>query len=214
MNFSVVRGADTIWGEAFAAELARQRRHLILIGENPEKLDTISLNIRNKYNVNVHHICSDDSSTENILKTCEAINTHFQVDMMINYTETGFAGKFEDYTIYGLERKLKTNHLSGILYAHQLLPNLMLHANACVVGLQCSASPLSRWQQALALFHIHFSEHLTEELKDSGLRFKNFSVVAPSGPDDQDYPLTGQVAGIVRELLHTISRAPADCNAI
>jgi short-subunit dehydrogenase len=214
MNFSVVRGADTIWGEAFAAELARQRRHLILIGENPEKLDTISLNISSKYNVNVHYICSDDSSTACILKTCEEINTHFQIDMLINYTETGFAKKFEEYAIYDLEKKLKTNHLSGILYAHQLLPNLMLHGNSCVVGLQCSASPLSRWQQALALFHIHFADHLTDELTDSGLRFKNFSVVVPTGPDNQDYPLTGQISGIVRELLHALSCTPADCHVI
>ncbi len=178
MNFSVIRGADTPWGKAFAKALAANNRHLILIGTQEAALESLVREIVQKHRVLVHYLVADDADTGSIITACERINDRFEVDLLINYAETGFHQRMEEYDIRTLDRKLKTNHASGILYLHQLLPNLLLHAHARVIGLWHCSHPVAAWEQALLAFYTRFAEHLNLELKDSGLVIKSFALPA------------------------------------
>lgn len=183
MNFSAVRGADTPWGKAFAKALAAGNRHLILIGANEAALEALVREIVQKHRVLVHYLVADDADTGSIINVCEKINDRFEVDLLINYAETGFHRRLEDYDIRSLDRKLKTNHASGILYLHQLLPNLLLHAHARVIDLWHCPHPLPAWEQVLLAFNMHFAEHLNLELNDSGLVINSFALTAFSGSE-------------------------------
>ena len=178
MNFSVVRGADTPWGKAFAKALAANNRHLILIGAKEAALESLVREIVQKHRVLVHYLVADDADTGSIIAACERINDRFEVDLLINYAETGFHLRLEEYDIRTLDRKLKTNHASGILYLHQLLPNLLLHAHARVIDLWHCPHPVAAWEQALLAFNMRFAEHLNSELNDSGLLINSFALPA------------------------------------
>lgn len=183
MNFSAIRGADTLWGKAFAKALAAANRHLILIGTKEAALEALVREIVQKHRVLVHYIVADDADTGSIVAACEKINDRFEVDLLINYAETGLHQRLEDYDIRTLDRKLKTGHASGILYLHQLLPNLLLHAHARVIDLWHCPQPVPAWEQALLAFHMRFAEHLNSELNESGLAVNSFALTPFSGPE-------------------------------
>lgn len=186
MNFSVVRGADTPWGNAFAKALAAGNRHLILIGAKEAALETLVREIVRNYRVLVHYLVADDADTGSIIVACEKINDRFEVDLLINYAETGFHHRLDAYDIRALDRKLKTNHASGILYLHQLLPNLLLHAHARAIDLWHCPHPVPAWEQALLAFNMRFAEHLNAELNDSGLAVNSFALPAFIGPESAE----------------------------
>jgi NAD(P)-dependent dehydrogenase (short-subunit alcohol dehydrogenase family) len=182
MNFSAIRGADTLWGKAFAKALAAANRHLILIGAKEAALEALVREIVQKHRILVHYLVADDADTGSIVAACEKINGRFEVDLLINFAETGLHRPLDDYDIRSLDRKLKTGHASGILYLHQLLPNLLLHAHARVIDLWHCPHPVPAWEQALLTFHMRFAEHLNSELNDSGLVINSFALTSFSGP--------------------------------
>ncbi len=204
MNFSVIRGADTLWGKAFAKTLAAANRHLILIGIKEAALEALVREIVQKHRVLVHYLVVDDADTGSMITACEKINDRFEVDFLINYAETGFHRRLEDYDVRTLDRKLKTSHASGILYLHQLLPNLLLHAHARVIDLWHCPHPVPAWEQALLTFHMRFAEHLNSELNDSGLVISSFALAAFSGAES-----TGRAAEILESVLPGIGEGRA-----
>ncbi|MCF0071257.1 SDR family NAD(P)-dependent oxidoreductase [Dyadobacter sp. CY261] len=183
MNFSVIRGADKPWGRVFARILATNKRHLILIGAREAALETLTREIVQKHRILVHYLVADDADTGSIISVCEKINDRFEVDLLVNHVETGFPLPLEDYDIRSLDRKLKTNHASGILYLHQLLPNLLLHAHARVIDLWCYSHPVPGWEQALLAFNMRFAEHFNEELSESGLQISSFGLPVFAGAE-------------------------------
>lgn len=181
MNFSVIRQADKPWGKAFANALAANHRHLILTGSDEPALEVLVRDIVRKYPVLVHYLVTDDADTASIIAACEKINDRFEVDLLVNYAETGFPLTLENEDIRSLDRKLKTSHASHILFLHQLLPNLLLHAHARVVNLWCSPQSVSVWEQALLTYHIRFAEHLNAEMDDAGLNIASFHLPVSDG---------------------------------
>jgi len=173
MNFSVIRNANTDLGNAIAITLADLGRHLILLGSDLISLEKMAENLRTSRKVKVFSISADDSSMHSILKACEIINNDFQVDLFINYSEINFYGKFSDQAVQTLDFNLKRNFLTGPIYTHQLLPNLMLHANAYVLNLYSSYnSKPSQWTTILNEQNINFSNYLGEDVEDSGVIVK------------------------------------------
>jgi len=185
MNFTVVRGADTPWGNAFARALAADKRHLILLGAREEELQTLLREIIRKHRVLVHYMISDDGDTGSIVSVCEKINDRFEVDLLINYTETGFGQRLDDYDVRSLDRKLKTQHATGILYLHQLLPNLLLHAHAQVIDLWCPSNHASGWEQTLIAFNTRFADYLNAEMRESGLRIDTIDLSSTAESTDR-----------------------------
>ncbi|GGM82902.1 hypothetical protein GCM10010967_13290 [Dyadobacter beijingensis] len=181
MNFSVVRGADTVWGKSFARVLAAQKRNLILIGARGPELEILVREIIQNHRVLVHYLVVDDADTGSIIAACEKINDRFDVDLLINYAETGWTMRLDDHDIRSLDRKLKTSHASGILYLHQLLPNLLLHAHARVIDLWCHSQPMAQWEQAMVGYHMRFAEHLHAEMRNSDLQIGGFALPAAHG---------------------------------
>lgn len=204
MNFSVIRGADTLWGKAFAKALAAVNRHLILIGAEEAALESLVREIVQKHKVLVHYLVADDADTGSIIGACEKINDRFEVDLLVNYAETGLFRSLEDYDIGTLDRKLKTSHASGILYLHQLLPNLLLHAHARVIDLWHCAQPVPAWEQALLTFHMRFAEHINAELNDSGLVISSFALTALSASESG-----GKAAVILESALQGFGESQA-----
>jgi short-subunit dehydrogenase len=207
MNFSVIRSADTIWGHTFAMQLARQKRHLLLLGKDLSVLEARRAQILRHSQVQVHCFEADDTDTRSIIAVSEHINMYFEVDMLVNYAETGFERKLIDYDVFSLERKLSTNYAAGTLYAHQLLPNLLVHGQAHILDLWCSQSPATAWEEALVVFNMRFSDYLNAELQESGVRVNSFAipkVVDRDGTVRSESQLSEQAADILNRLFDSV----------
>ena len=152
-----------------------------------------------KHRVLVHYLVADDADTGSIIAACEKINDRFEVDFLINYAETGFHQRLEDYDIRTLDRKLKTNHASGILYLHQLLPNLLLHAYAQVIDLWHCPHPVPVWEQALLTFNKRFAEHLNSELNEAGLVIHSVALPEFAAPESAE-----KAAAILENVLPSV----------
>ncbi|WP_353723150.1 hypothetical protein [Dyadobacter sp. 676] len=159
---------------------------MILIGTREAALETLVRDIVQNYRVLVHYRVVDDADTGSIISACEKINEGFEVDMLINYTETGWSQRLDDYDVWALDRKLKTSHASGILYLHQLLPNLLLYAHSRVINIWCHSQPLPVWEQALMAFNMRFAGHLDAELNDAGLRIHTIALPVYAGKESAD----------------------------
>ncbi|MEO6287557.1 MAG: SDR family NAD(P)-dependent oxidoreductase [Dyadobacter sp.] len=207
MNFSVIRSADTIWGHTFAMQLARQKRHLLLLGKDLSILESRRTELLRSSKVQIHCIEADDTDTRSIIAVSEHINRYFEVDMLVNYAETGFDRKLVDYDVFSLERKLSTNYAAGTLYAHQLLPNLLVHGQAHILDLWCSQCPVTAWEEALVVFNMRFSDYLNSELQESGVRVNSFGlskVVDNEGIIRSESQLAAEAADILHRLFDIV----------
>lgn len=174
MNYTVLRGADTMWGQQFALKLASEKRHLILLGKNMFTLTDLALRIRNagKQEVVIYRI--DTVDTESIVALCEMLNTGFEIDCFINYVENDeVTDKWAERSVFELDRLLKSTQLASFLLTHQLLPNLLLHDQPEIMNVfdkVNARSPTGRW---LVESTCLFFENLQTEYNESGLRVQN-----------------------------------------
>ena len=180
MNYTVLRGADTAWGQQFALKLASEKRHLILLGKNMLALTDLALRIRNagKQEVVVYQIDTVDS--QSIVAVCEILNAGFEIDCFINYVENDeVTDKWADRSVFELDQLLKSTQLASFLFAHQLLPNLLLHGRPEIMNVfdkTNARSPIGRWLiESTCLFF----ENLQKEYSEGGLRVQNIPVKLP-----------------------------------
>jgi short-subunit dehydrogenase len=167
MNFSVIRSADTYWGGVFATELAKHKRHLLLVGKNLTAIELLSQEIRKSFRVTIHCFQLDDSDTDQIIKFCEMVNANFEVDFLLNYSQVRWTGNLVQSSIFELSKALKTSYLASPVFTHQFLPNLVLHANSCVLELGCGSDRIVPFQESVRTFNTSFSNCLRSEIMDS-----------------------------------------------
>jgi hypothetical protein len=170
MNFSVIRAADTQLGMAFAAELAAQRRHLLLIGHQKEALAQLGYRLADQFEIKVHYFVNDDSDTAAVIAICNHINDHYDVDCLINLSSAYDAQGFADANITTINKKLTTSVVSGPVFVHQLLPNLLRHQDSCIFIL--SHGGPDALDLAIQGFNGDFSVSFNREmhLSEKGLR--------------------------------------------
>lgn len=138
MNYAVIRGADTGWGSAFAAGLAGQKRHLILLGKEGDKLENLAENLRIQSAAKIHCLVVSEDNVSEIISTCNYINDHFEVDLLVNYTEA--VSDAMDLHVNQFVKELTVAQVAGPVFTHQLLPNLLLHADAAIIELRTTFS--------------------------------------------------------------------------
>ncbi|MHA4741929.1 Rossmann-fold NAD(P)-binding domain-containing protein [Dyadobacter sp. MSC1_007] len=203
MNFSVVRKADTAWGSAFAKELAQRKRHLILLGSNIAGLIAMAEEIRERHCVSVLYFMADENDTTDIIKVCEKINNDFEVDLLVNYAETGLELDLDAYDIQSLDQRLKSQYATGTLYLHQLLPNLLFHGSPRVIDIWCSADDAAKWEKALVTYHMRFAEYLNAGLRETALRLISVPVrkPQPAGNAERVEAVLAQKAGAILDML-------------
>lgn len=184
MSYTVLRGADTVWGQQFALKLASEKRHLILLGKNMPVLTDLALRIRNvgKQQVVVYQI--DTADSQSIIAVCEVLNAGFEIDCFINYAENDeMIDKWADRSVFELDQLLKSTQFASFIFTHQLLPNLLLHGQPEIINVFDQAnvrSPTGRWLiESTSLFF----ENLQIEYKESGLRVQNIpaKLLDPNG---------------------------------
>lgn len=181
-QFAVITGASKGLGKAFAEELARKGKNLLLISLPNEGLSDVCKSIENKFKVKAICYETDLSKKENLMTVSDWINGNFKINMLINNAGIGGTRKFDEVPTSYIEAIIGINVMATSILTHRLLPNLKLSKQAYILNISSLAgySPIGykTVYPASKAFVYSFSRGLYQELKDSNVCV---SVVSP-GP--------------------------------
>lgn len=172
-TYALITGASKGLGKAFALELARMGKNLILVSLPHEGLGDLSESIRSEYGIEVAFFETDFLQNKNTLDLASKVNEKYRLEILINNAGIGGSCKFTDASTEYLETIIQLNVSAPVLLLHELLPNLLKQKKAWVLNVASMAcfSPIGfkTIYPASKKFIQHFSTGLREELKDTGV---------------------------------------------
>ncbi|MGB5988784.1 MAG: SDR family oxidoreductase [Marinifilaceae bacterium] len=126
-KIAFITGASSGIGRATAKELAKENFDLIITGRRKERLDELSKQIKDEYNVNILSLCFDVRNKEEVKEAVDSLSTEWQnIDVLIN--NAGLAvgvSPLQEGEIDDWERMIDTN-IKGLLYITRAISPLMI----------------------------------------------------------------------------------------
>ncbi|WP_430811240.1 MULTISPECIES: SDR family NAD(P)-dependent oxidoreductase [unclassified Carboxylicivirga] len=181
-SYAVITGASKGLGKAFAFELARLGRNIVLVSLPDQRLQNVVAAIKGTYDVEVAYFETDFVCSDNIMVLCEWLNSNFNIDILINNAGVGGTTRFTDVNVNYIETMIQVNVTATVILTHQLLSNLKRQACSYILNVSSIAafSPVGykTVYPASKVFVHYFTRGLRAELKDSSV---SVSVVHP-GP--------------------------------
>ncbi|ACF45338.1 short-chain dehydrogenase/reductase SDR [Prosthecochloris aestuarii DSM 271] len=175
MSYTLITGASTGIGKAFALEFARCGHNLVLVARTKGRLEELASEIRRCNPVNVR-ICimdfSDPASAEQVYRFCR--KHALEVDVLVNCAGFGYAGGFDSMPLSAIEEMMQVNMLA----LAKLTRLFVQHMVAGGVGSVINIASMGGFQgvafiglyAATKSFIITLGEALHEEFRDKGIR--------------------------------------------
>ncbi|HLO60917.1 MAG TPA: SDR family NAD(P)-dependent oxidoreductase [Bacteroidales bacterium] len=185
--FAVITGASQGLGKAFATELARQGKNLILVSLPDQNLQQLSEELAEQYQVKAVCYQTDLTNDKNVRLLALWINNNFDVNLLINNAGIGGTHKFRDVGVGYINNIIQVNVMATAVLTHQLLPNLMRQNQSYILNVSSLAafSPVGNktvYPATKAFVH-SFTRGLYAELKNTNVFV---SVVNPGAMDTND----------------------------
>jgi NAD(P)-dependent dehydrogenase (short-subunit alcohol dehydrogenase family) len=216
MKTYVITGITGAIGKATAKELAAAKHHLILIGRNRQKLDSLVNELKTSTsNPNIEALLADFDNLSSIRKAAAHIREHQpKIDGLINIAAAYRAKR--ELTKDGLEYMFGVNHMAVFLLTKELLPLLNASPGARVLTVSAPSStalnfddlkgdkkysPLNAFGASKMANHL-FSYALSRKMTGHG----NASIVFHPGLIKSD--LIREMPGPLKFLLNLISGKP------
>ena len=216
MNVTLITGASSGIGEAFARRLAAEKHNLVLVARNEEKLHELCDELMLKHKIMAHYVALDLSRFGVDRKLLDETERHgFEVDWLIN--NAGF-GSYGDFIKLERNRELDMIDLNiGALVAltHRYLAGMRARRRGKVVNVSSAAGfqpiPFMSTYAATKAFVNSFSEAIAEENRPFGIQVlalcpgstkTNFFAAA-----NMDKPITVKGQQTAEEVVETAMRA-------
>ncbi|OMF38666.1 oxidoreductase [Paenibacillus sp. FSL H8-0548] len=175
-KWTLITGASSGIGEAFAYELAAKGSHLILVARSEDKLNTLAEKLQKEYRIQTQVIVSDlsqEGSPNRLYQQC--IERGLSVDILIN--NAGFAtyGLFEQLSGPRQHEEVMLNVLAVVDLTHLFLPEMLNRKSGVVINVASTAGfqslPNMAVYGATKAFVLSFTEALWEENRKRGVQF-------------------------------------------
>ncbi len=175
MPHTLITGASTGIGRAFALEFARRRNNLVLVARSGDRLRELAAEIRRENRVDVR-VCpedfSDPASAERVFDFCR--KHALDVDMMINSAGFGYAGAYESISLNGLDDMIQVNMLALAKLIRLFVPHMVARGSGNIINIASMGGfqgvPFIGLYAATKSFIITLGEALHEELRHKGIR--------------------------------------------
>ncbi len=175
-KWTLITGASSGIGEAFAHEFAARGSHLILVARSKAKLIALAEKLQQKHGIQAQVIASDlsqhDSAAE-VYQQC--IQRGLHVDCLIN--NAGFAthGHFEQVSGPRQNDEVMLNVAAVVSLTHLFLPGMLKKKSGVVINVASTAAfqptPHMAVYGATKAFVLSFTEALWEENRKRGVQF-------------------------------------------
>src|SRR5438067_9386556 len=175
MNTTLITGASSGIGEAFARKLAARGHNLLLVARTEEKLVMLCSELGRSKSIRAQYVAMDLSEPDAAARLFEETQQRdLQIDFLIN--NAGF-GSMGDFAKLDLERELNLIDLNiGALVelTHRFLQPMRERKSGRIINVASTAGlqavPFMTTYAATKAFVLSFSEALWEENRPYGIR--------------------------------------------
>jgi len=175
---TLITGASSGIGEAFAQRLAKEKHDLILVARSEEKLRKLCDELKAKHGIEANFVAADLLDAEADKRLFEEIQRRgLEIDCLINNAGFGSMGDFVDLN---LERELEMiglNIMALVALTHRFLPGMRRRKRGIIINVSSAASfqplPYMATYAATKAFVTSFSEALSEENRAHGIQILN-----------------------------------------
>lgn len=174
MKATLITGASSGIGEAFARRLASEKHNLVLVARSKEKLEELATELSSKYGVNVDTIAIDLTEPDADRKVFETTEGKgYEINWLINNAGFGSMGYFSELD---LERELKMIRLNIealVALTHRYLQKMRERREGVIINVSSAASfqpiPFMATYAATKAFVTSFTAAIAEEYRPYGI---------------------------------------------
>jgi hypothetical protein len=177
---SLVTGASSGLGAAFAERLARDGQNLILVARRRERLEQLAGRLRSEYSVEVEPMAADLSDHEQLLRVEQRIIVGPALAQLVN--NAGFAGyrPFVDLDSDRAEQLINLQVLAVTRLTRAALPGMIEAGRGAIINVSSRLAfsapipspplPKRATYAASKAFVLTFTQLLANELQGTGVR--------------------------------------------
>ncbi len=171
-TFALITGASRGLGKAFAVELAKKHKNLILIALPNENIQTLAENLAKTYDIKTVYFEVDLTDNNQFQQLCKQL-TNYQIDTLINNAGIGGTSKFENIDEKSIENIIMLNVRALALLTYHLLPILKRQKKSYILNIASLAAvspiPYKTVYPASKAFVHSFTLSLYAELKNTNI---------------------------------------------
>lgn len=174
MKVTLITGASSGIGEAYARRLAAEGHNLVLVARSGDRLHELCDELMLKHRITAHYIAIDLSEPESAEEVfMETQKRGFEVDWLINNAGFGSMGDFSELDLSLELQMLDLNVVALVEMTHRFLGPMRKRGEGVIVNVSSTASfqpvPYMATYAATKAFVSSFTEALAEENRAHGL---------------------------------------------
>lgn len=175
MKVTLITGASSGIGEAFARRLAAEKHNLVLVARTEKSLHELCDELMLKHQILAHYVVLDLAEPDADLKLLEETERHgFEVDWLINNAGFGSAGDFAGLEIDRELQMIELNIAALVALTHCYLKKMRERKGGTIINVSSAAGfqpiPFMATYAATKAFVSSFSEAIAEENRPYGIQ--------------------------------------------
>lgn len=216
MKVTLITGASSGIGEAFARRLAAEKHDLVLVARSEKTLHELCDELMLKHKITAHYVVLDLTQPDSDKKLFDETERHkFEVDWLINNAGFGSYGDFPNLPLDHELGEIDLNIRALVALTHRYLSAMRERKTGKVINVSSAAGfqpiPFMATYAATKAFVNSFSEALAEENRPFGIQIlavcpgstkTNFFKAA-----NMDKPVTVKGQQTAEEVVETAMRA-------
>ena len=175
MKVTLISGASSGIGEAFARRLAAEKHDLVLVARSEKKLHELCDELMLHYEITAHYVELDLTQDEADQRLFVETEKHgFEVDWLINNAGFGSYGDFSRLDLEHEKRMIDLNIRSLVALTHRYLHGMRQRKSGTIINVSSAAGfqpiPFMATYAATKAFVNSFSEAIAEENRPYGIQ--------------------------------------------
>lgn len=216
MKVTLITGASSGIGEAFARRLASERHNLVLVARSENKLHQLCDELMIKHDITAHYVVLDLAEFGADRKLLDETTRHnLEVDWLINNAGFGSTGDFATLDIDRELQMIELNASALVAITHGYLKQMRERKRGTIINVSSAAGfqpiPFMATYAATKAFVTSFSEAIAEENRPFGIQVL---ALCPGSTQTNffaasniDRPLTVKGQQTAEEVVETALRA-------
>src|SRR2546421_12363657 len=174
MNTTLITGASSGIGEAFARKLATQGHDLLLVARSEDKLIALCNELGRSQNIRAQYVAIDLSERDAPARLlAETVKRNLEIDLLINNAGFGSMGNFAKLDLELELKMIDLNVRSLVELTHRFLQPMRERKRGSIINVASTAGfqgvPFMATYAATKAFVLSFSEALWEENRPHGI---------------------------------------------
>lgn len=206
MKYTVITGASSGIGKAFAQHYAQKNNNLVLIARSEDKLKLMKQELEQKFGINIMPLAYD-LSIANIAQTIytKLSDNHIEVETLINSAGVATNGFVNDTSYESQHNEIMLNVVSLFDLTKLFLSSMLANNDGTIINVASTSAyhpiPTMAVYAASKAFVLSFSEALSAETRGTNV---NVFAVSPGATDTNFFSNGGVSYGNLRTPDHVV----------